>query len=137
VAHASALLFSLWLPHTSLAVLRSLKRCSHARAKPAGSAVAAGQASDIVLLCSCGIQSRRKVATLPEILELNANAAERGAKDDRSAWLHFGQERDYLYPLERVCGTEKDIAAMKANNAVSLAHIFVLAWTVLMAAALM
>jgi hypothetical protein len=42
------------------------------------------------------------------------------AKDSDPVWRYFGQARAFLYPLERVCGAEKEIDAMRRNGAEAL-----------------
>lgn len=65
---------------------------------------------------SCGIQAMGQVATLLEIrkmdeaAEMNSGGAGTGAHQ-----RYFGQAFSYLRPLERVCGTESDIDAMRSS----------------------
>jgi hypothetical protein len=44
----------------------------------------------------------------------------RTGKGDRPVWRYYGQSRAFLFPLERVCGAEKEIDAMRRTGAGAL-----------------
>lgn len=67
-------------------------------------------------VCSCGIQSTRRLAALDELWLSNIEFD--GQTDpEMPRWRYFGQARPYLWPLERVCGSEREIDAMRRNGA--------------------
>jgi hypothetical protein len=60
----------------------------------------------------------RRVLPPPALDALNRAADSELAKDvSVPAWRYYVQTRDFLYPLERVCGSEKEVDAMRANGA--------------------
>ena len=58
----------------------------------------------------------RRLATLGDVWSGNL---EFDAQTDPNMprWRYYGQARPYLYPLERVCGTEREVDAMRRNGA--------------------
>ena len=59
----------------------------------------------------------REVATLPQLQEFNRGRdAELLADGSAPAWRYFGQTRNFLWPLERVCGTEAEVDAMRVSS---------------------
>lgn len=61
-----------------------------------------------------------RAATALQLQQFNSrHAARNGDASAGPEWRRYGQARGYLRPLERVCGTEADIAAMRENSAAS------------------
>jgi hypothetical protein len=66
-----------------------------------------------------------KTITQTELLHMNMDrdANDLASTDDSDPrWQFFGQTRDFLYPLERVCGSEKDIDRMRSNGGGCAVH---------------
>ena len=87
--------------------------------------------------CSCGMQSMRDVITLPQLQEFNRGRdAELLADGSAPAWRYFGQTRNFLWPLERVCGTEAEVDTMRVSSGAVAASVWMLSGWMLVACAL-
>lgn len=65
-----------------------------------------------------------RVVEPPLLAELNRNADDASSRNsDAPAWRYHLQSRGFLFPLERVCGTEREVNAMRVTSTSNAGHI--------------